>query len=1106
MKKLFLLFLTVISITLCASAQTRTVTGTVYDAENSEPQVGVSVTAGQGYGAVTDIDGNFSIVVPASAKTITFSYVGFETQSVAIPASGKMVVHLHESAEMLDEVIAVAYGEQKRSAFTGSAAVVGSAAIEKSQSSNVLDALSGRVAGLQLSNASGAPGASGNPTIRVRGFSSINTDMNEPLIIVDGAPFTGDINTLNNNDIESMTVLKDAASNALYGARGANGVILITTKRAKHGEAVVSVDAKWGANTRATQDYDYITDPGQYYEAYYMGLYNYASFPTEMGGMGLAPAAANVWANQNMITPTSTGLGYNVYPVPAGQMLIGTNGKLNPNATLGNVVNYRGQEYLLTPDNWMDATYRSSLRQEYNVSVAQGTEKSNFRASVGYLDNQGIIASKTDYKRFTGRLTADVQAKPWLKVGANVSYTHYSMNMMDGEEGASTSTANVFAAATQVAPIYPLYMRDANGNILIDTNGLQRYDYGDGTNAGLTRPVFGNSNALNAAMLDKSDSNGNLLNATGFFEVRFLKDFKFTSNNTVYVNERRASSITNPFYGGYADMKGMVVKSHIRQFNQSYQQLLNWSRTFNAKHNVAALAGHEYNLQKGYSLSANKSNMFDPWNSELNNAIMDGSASSYTTEYNNEGWIFRGLYDYEGTYFANASYRRDASSKFHPKHRWGNFWSVGAAWIISKESFMESSRSWLNALKLKFSYGEQGNDNIGNFLYTNTYNLVNVNGNAAAVPATMGNENISWEKGGNLNAGVEFAMFNNRLSGSVDGFYRKTTDMLMYFTLPTSFGFGGYYRNVGDMMNAGVELELSGIAVQTRDFTWTVNFNMTWYKNRVTYLDPETKIGSAWMPDFDKLTRGEEYGGYASGSYFYGEGLPMYSYYNQKYAGVDQKTGQALYYKTEYYTEKDYTDGVITDEALIGKPTGRLTTTTNYGDADRFVLGTCLAPVYGGLSTSFEYKDFDLSVNCNYQIGGKVYDSGYASLMGSPTSGNGKGFNIHADIYNSWTPTNTTTDIPRYFYGDEYSNSSSSRFLTDASYFSIENINFGYSLPSSLTRKMYLQKLRVYFACENVWVWSKRQGLDPRQSFTGGSNNTYYAPIRTISGGLSVTF
>lgn len=1105
MKKLFLLFLTVVSIAMCASAQTRTVTGTVYDAQSNDELPGVSVTAGKGYGAVTDVDGKFSIVVPTNTKSLTFSYVGYEPMDVNIPANGKMSVYLNPSAEMLDEVIAVAYGEQKRSAFTGSAAVVGSAAIEKTQSSNVLDALSGRVAGLQLSNASGAPG-SGNPTIRVRGFSSINSGMNEPLIIVDGAPFTGDIASLNNNDIESMTVLKDAASNALYGARGANGVILITTKRAKLGEAQVNVEAKWGANSRATQDYNYITDPGQYYEAYYRAIYNYANFPQSMGGLGYNNEMANVFANQNMIDSSTYGLGYNVYTVPAGQMLIGRNGKLNPNATMGRLVDYRGQEFYLTPDNWLDATYKSSLRQEYNVSIAQGTEKSNFRASVGYLSNNGIILSKTDYNRFTGRLSADVQAKPWLKVGANVNYTHYTSHWMDGEEGASNSSANVFAAATQIAPIYPLYMRDGNGQIMKDDNGLTRYDYGAGANAGLKRPILGNSNALDAALLDIAEENGNLFNANGFIEIRFLKDFKFTSNNTVYINENRVSSVTNPFYGSYADMNGIVYKGHTRQFNQNYQQLLNWNHDFNG-HNVGVLAGHEYNKQKGFSLSAQKNNMFDPWNTELNNAITDGSSNSYTTEYNNEGWIFRGMYDYKDTYFANASFRRDASSRFDPKHRWGSFWSLGAAWIISKENFMESSRNWLNMLKIKASYGEQGNDNIPNWLYTNTYSLENVNGSPAAVPATMGNPNISWEKGGNFNAGVEFSMFNNRLSGSLDGFWRKTTDMLMYFSLPSSFGFGGYYRNVGDMTNAGLELELSGIAVQTHDFSWTIDFNLTFYKNRVSYLDPETKVYEIYKPDFANGELGDTYGGYSSGNYFYGEGLPMYTYFTYKYAGIDPETGQSLFYKRDRYTQEDADAGLIPEGKKVGDYNGKLGTTTNYGnEAERFAVGSCLAPVYGGLSTTFEYKGFDLTVNCNYQIGGLVYDSGYANLMGSPYATQGKGTNIHADIMNAWTPENTTTDIPRFFFGDQYSNSNSSRFLTDASYFSIENINFGYTLPGQITRKMYLQKLRFYFACENVWVWSKRQGLDPRQSFTGGNNNTYYAPIRTISGGLSVTF
>ena len=364
-------------------AQSKVVSGTVVSAADDEPLAGATVMPiGGGQGTSTDIDGNFSLTVPDKVNELNVSYVGFNTRKVAV-SSGKMTIKLESSENSLDEVMVVAYGTAKKSAFTGSATVISNDAIEKTQVTNVLDALSGKVAGLQLSNASGAPGAS-SPTIRIRGFSSMNAG-NSPLVIVDGAPYTADINTLNTNDIESMTVLKDAASNALYGARGANGVILITTKRAKLGEAKVTVDAKWGLNTRATQDYDFIKDPAQYYETYYGALYNFARADEDwittsggqqenIGGLGYKHQEAYIWANENMCADNSYGLGYNVYTVPQGQYLIGQNGRLNPSATLGRYVNYKGAGYFLQPDNWLDESYNHSLRQEYNVSVTQGND------------------------------------------------------------------------------------------------------------------------------------------------------------------------------------------------------------------------------------------------------------------------------------------------------------------------------------------------------------------------------------------------------------------------------------------------------------------------------------------------------------------------------------------------------------------------------------------------------------------------------------------------------------------------------------------------------------------------------------------------------------
>ena len=1001
----------------------------------------------------------------SSAKTLVISFIGMQSQEVAIKPN--LNITLKPDTETLEEVIVTAYGTAKKSAFTGSASVIKADEIGKVQTSNATEALTGKVSGVQIRTSSGQPGKN-SPSILIRGISSI-TAGNSPLIILDGTPYEGDLNNINSQDIESMTVLKDAASNALYGARGANGVIMITTKKGTSGKATVTLDAKWGVNTRATQDYKTIDNPAQYYELYYKGLKDY--FINEKS---YSPSQAHLLANQNLCASNSYGLGYNVYTIPTGQYMIGENGKLNPNATLGNMVNYNGQDYLLIPDNWLDEAYKTSLRQEYNFSVAAGTDKGSFYTSFSYLKNEGI-SPNSDYSRLTGRVKADYQATKWLKIGVNSSYTHYDSNSL-GEDGSSASSGNVFAAATRIAPIYPLYIRDGKGNIMYDKNGLKMYDYGDKTNAGLERPAFTKSNALSDAILNTREGNGNSFSGSVFAEIRFLKDFKFTSTNDVYVDEGRSTTVTNPYYGSYASSNGIVSKTHARIFAYNFQQLLNYTKEI-GKHNINVMLGHEYNRYEYYNLNASKSNMFDPNNHELAGAVTDGSQDSYTTLLNREGYFGRVMYDYGGKYFFSASYRRDASSRFHPDNRWGNFWSAGASWLISKEDWFDYS--WINMLKLKASYGSQGNDNIGNYRYANVYTIRNSSGNPAAVPETMGNKDITWETNGNFNAGIEFEVFDSRLTGSVEFFYRKTSDMLFSFPLPPTFGYTSYYANIGDMRNRGVELELNGTVVKTNDITWDIRLNMTNYKNKVTYLPEERKTMT--MPDGTR--------GYSSGNYFYGEDIPLYTFYLKKYAGVNEN-GEAL-----YYIQKKNEDGTYVERE----------TTTKYSDATTYLCGTALPDVYGGFGTTFTYKGFDLSVDFTYQLGGQCYDGDYQSAMNSPTS-QGKGNVMHADLLNAWSPENPNSNIPRFQFADSYSAASSDRFLTSASYLTLQNLNLGYTLPSNLCRPMGLEKLRIYLACDNVWTWSKRQGLDPRQSISGSGTASYYAPIRTISGGITVTF
>ncbi len=1110
MKKRIALFLaclfTVVSL---ATAQVSQTTGKVVAADDGEPLVGATVKVqGTNIGTITDANGKFTIKgIPSGSKKLVVSCIGMNDQVVNIKSNLNIV--MEADTKQLNDVMVVAYGTATKAAFTGSAAVVGADKIEQLTSTNALDALNGHVAGVEVYNLTGDP-TSSNPTVRIRGISSISAG-SSPLIIVDGTPYGGDMNTINTNDIETMTVLKDAAANSLYGSRAANGVIMITTKKGKSGNnAKVTLDANWGSNSRAQREYKTINNPAQYYEAYYQSLNNYAT-----NVLGYDATKANAWSNNNLTANNGYGLVMNVYDVPQGQFMIGTNGKLNPYAVMGNVVNYKGQDYMLMADDWMKEVYHNSLRQEYNLTVSNGNDKGSFYASVGYLDNNGIT-NNSGYEAMSGRLKADLQAKPWLKVGANMSFNHYNGQRV-GEDGASNSSGNPFAVATQVAPIYPMYIRDGEGRIMLDSNGFQMYDWADGNNAGIVRPYLPGSNAVQSTILDENQFEGNSFYVNGFAEIRFAKDFKFTSSNTVNLDETRYTNVINGYYGSYATSNGIVSKSHSRGLSYTYQQLLTWAHQFN-QHDVDVLVGHEYYRNNSYSLGAGKSYQFDPNNDELDGAITDQSnASSSRGFYNVESYFARAQYNYAQKYFLSASVRRDASSRFSPKgsNWWGTFYSAGAAWVISQEKFMQNA-SWIDLLKFKASYGENGNDQIGSFRYTNTYSIVNSNGHAAAIPGTMGNKDIKWEKNANFNTGFEFELFKSRLSGGVEYFWRKTSDMLYWFSTPVSFGWTGYYTNIGDMTNNGVEVELSADLIRKKNVKWTFGMNMTNYRNEIKSMPKERKTKTVY--DFD----GKGYHGYGSGNFFLAEGLSWHQWYGQKYAGVytedtyqmtgdetydPSKAGSSMWYKQIWEDKKDADGNVVLDEKgeVVQEFKGNKAT-TSYSDASQYVMDKTTPKLYGGFNTHLELYGFDLGLDFAYQIGGKVYDGDYASFMGSPTASS-KGKNMHADILNSWSAQNTGSDIPRLQFADQYNGSWSSRFFTKASYLSLQNITFGYTLPADLTRKAKIEKVRLYANASNVWLWSCRQGLDPRVAMVGGGGNaSYYSPIRTISAGINVTF
>ena len=1068
MKRILLLLSACLVSIGIAFAQLQTFNGVVLSEADGEPVIGASVQVkGTTQGTITDFDGKFSIIADQGGVLVV-SFIGMQT--VEVPVAQDLKIILQENTSELDEVMVVAFGTTTKKSFTGSASVVKSDDIVKRQTSNVTNSLSGQVAGVQGVSTDGAPGSV--TKIRIRGIGSMNAD-NSPLYVVDGVPADDNtIATLNNNDIESITVLKDAASNALYGARGANGVVLITTRRGNTQDAQITVDAKWGTNSREVPTYSVMTDPAMYYETFYQGLYNSQYLA------GQSAAYSHEYANTYLLDPKNGGLGYQVYTLPAGQRLIGRNGKLNPNATLG----YNdGSNYYL-PDSWYGELFNSNnLRQEYNLSVSGSTDKINYFASAGYLDDSGIIEN-SNFQRFTSRVNVDYQAKKWLKIGTSMSYAHANQKYPTDQtsDDAAASSGNLFFVSNFMAPIYPLYIRNADGSIAHDANGYTMYDYGDGVSvaAGTVRPFMSQSNPASAIALDQSKYVNDMFTGKWYATIEFYKGLKATANVGVNYFGSRYQQTTNPYYGQYANAGGIAYVESDRYLTVNQQYLLTYNNRFAGLHNVDLLLGYENYQYTESAVYGQKTKLFSPDIAEVSNAILTPLTGSLTHHYATQGILAQAKYDYDSKYYFSASYRRDASSRFAKEHRWGNFWSVGAAWDINSESWMEPAQDVVNLLKLKVSYGAQGNDNlltsagkVNYYLYTDQYEVSESNGAFATTLTYKGNNDLTWETSYNLNAGIDFALFDEHLSGTIEGFQRRTVDMLYYKPVPSSLGYSTLPVNIGSVSNAGLDLELHGVPVRTKNVTWTIYANMTYFKNKILQLSPE--LNGQWI----------------SGNYIYKEGESLYNFYIRQYAGVDPSTGKSLWYK-------DITDAE-------GNVTGQ-TVTDVWSNATQYETGDILPKVYGGFGTTLDAYGLDFSISFAYQLGGRIYDDGYRALMHSGNS-SFAGQNWHTDILNAWTPENTNTDVPRVDAADLYTNSSSDRWLISSNYLNLQNITLGYTLPAKWTRKIKIEKLRIYGVADNVALVAARKGLDPRQSYTTSSMNTY-AAMRSISGGLSITF
>ncbi|MDO9374000.1 MAG: TonB-dependent receptor [Ferruginibacter sp.] len=1043
MKKVFYLCMILLFSTV-GFAQNRTLTGVVRNAQG-EPIPDASILVkGAKTGTSTKADGTFSLSVNPDAKILTISSVGSVPKDVTIGSSNNLTVVLAtEAMDLLEVVVQVPYGTVKKTAFTGSENTVSSASIQKQQVTSVSKALEGLVPGIIATNGGGAPGS--NAGILIRGVGSINAS-SAPLYVLNGTPYDGLLNAISTDDIESVTVLKDAAAAALYGSRAANGVIMITTKKGKKGRGAVVASLRQGVMSRGIPEYDRVNSQ-QYYELFWEAYRN--AYLAQGDSRTLAGTKAS-----NVLTGPS-GLVYNAFNVPGATLVDPTSGKLNANASL------------LWNEPWEDALFRNANRTNANINFSGATDMSDYYLSVGYLNEEGIVRN-SGYKRYNARLNVNVTPTKWFNAGINLDGAYGERN--DVPSG-GTATTNPFYFTRQMGPIYPVYQHDPITGAFVDTLGQHKLDWGVPEQMG-TRPYAGRSNLVGSLALDDRSSNLINGNTNAFAEIKFLRDFSFKTMLGINLQGDRNTDYQNNQYGDAAPTVpggpngGRSTKRSDQQISLTSNQVLSWRKSF-GDHNVRALVGHENYKYKFNRVEANSSGFLFPGQTELDNGTAPFSpASSYEHNHRIESYLANINYDFDQKYLLSASFRTDGSSRFRDSVRWGNFYSFGLGWRVSQEKFL-SNISWLNELKFRASYGEQGNENIGLFYPYRSYYYANANGTYSG-PTRPANGDLLWEKNKTTNVGVDFAVFKNRLTGTVEWFNRVSDNLLFDVPLPPSTGFASVYQNIGSMKNTGIELQLGYNVITGRNFNWRVDLNLTHFKNEIT-----------------KLPAKQSEKGIVNGTKKWMVGKSIFEFWLPEFAGVDASNGDALYYK----------DVLGAD----GKPDGTRVLTNLYNQGSFYFHGTALPDLNGGVSNSFNYKGFDLSVLLTFSYGGQFYDGNYASIMHRGSAGTA----IHTDILQRWQKPGDVTNVPRLQNAIANQEGASSRWLVDGSWANIKNVTLSYTLPKTIVNRLHVGGLQVFGNVDNAWLFTAKKGMDPQREFNGTADASY-TPFRTINVGFTV--
>ena len=1032
------------------------------------------VIKGSTIGTETDFDGKYSIKA-SSGDILIFRYIGYLSINATIGSSSIINVSMKEDANILDEVVIVGYGTTTKKSFTGTASVVSSENIDAKAVSNVAQALIGEVSGVSVTRTNGRPGSSA--TIRIRGFSSIEGN-SAPLYVVDGVPFSGDINAINPNDIESTTILKDASATAIYGARGANGVVLLTTRKGTSGKNTVEFDFQSSVSSRTLPRYNLVDSEEEYMELVYAGLRNTADFAGESN--------PSQFALDNLFSDRGVAPLYNMWNVADG------NGLIDPST--GKVISGVTRKY--TPTDWADAGYRDGVRNEMNFKTSGGTDKTKHYFSLGYLSDEGFIA-ESQYDRYSTRLNVTSNPVDRVKISTNLDYSYSEYNDATGYGG-----GNVTYMLDFTPTIYPLYLRDTDGNIVMNPNTNEPfYDFGDNI-AGNARDFSATYNGVGEAIYNINRTKRHSVNGNINAAVEIMEGLTFETTYGMNFYSSNLDNTRNSIQGsaGVA-LGGTLYKANTTYVSQNFNQILRYKTKFGEDHNFDMLVAHESFADRNEYFDMNRKGIvnLNPNAAGAPDNYLDqnGVSTGNIVETSLEGYFTQANYNYLNKYYLQGTLRKDGSSRFY-KNKWGTFWSAGAGWIVSEENFLSSSNV-INYLKLKASYGVLGDQ--GNAAYAGQlgFDIENLLGQPSLAPRAVVDPNITWESSEQMQVGVEIELFKGAIQADLDYYVKTTNNLYVNKRLPPSTGDAIILTNDGSLENRGFEFNVTGNIVRNRDFKLSLTLNGEMFNNQITQMPIENSTG---LPKVVNV----------SGLFGQSQGRSIYDYYIREWAGVDPANGNPMWIEnwSDENSNGQYDSGEGIPDMLIyaaANPDAvieeRITTT--YSNATRKYSDKSVIPtVRGAFRLNSSYKGFSFSTQFGYSLGGYGYDSQYANLM---TNGKVGGSSYHNDMKDRWMQPGDISAIPR-LYSNENTQavSSSTRFLQSTDYLALNNARLGYQVPSQFLAKTGFSSVNFWVSGDNLFLLSSRQGYNPTTSLTGQSGRYTYNPISNYTLGVRVKF